>query len=208
MKHLGKLALLALAAFASACFAREAQPDDNAEKAVIENIMARRSVRRYTQQPVEREKVQTLLECGINAPNAMNRQSWQVRAVDSAEFLEGVSKAEGENPRRRPGEEGLKNSFYGAPVVIFVACDTAFQASQIDCGLLGENIALAAQAMGLGTCIMGGPIHLLYKPEAAEYLAKLDLPEGYRLLYCIALGYPDESPEAKPRDASKARFVD
>ena len=45
-------------------------------------------------------------------------------------------------------------------------------------------------------------------PEAAEYLKKLNFSEGYELLYCIAFGYPDETPAAKPRNAEKVQFID
>ena len=45
-------------------------------------------------------------------------------------------------------------------------------------------------------------------PAAAEYLKKLDIPEGYQLLYCIAFGYPDETPTAKPRNAGKVKFIE
>ena len=52
---------------------------------VIETIMARRSVRMYKDMPVERCKLQKIVECGINAPSGMNKQPWQVRVVDSRE---------------------------------------------------------------------------------------------------------------------------
>ena len=45
-------------------------------------------------------------------------------------------------------------------------------------------------------------------PEAADYLKRLDIPEGYELLYCIAFGYPDETPAAKPRDEQKIKFIE
>lgn len=45
-------------------------------------------------------------------------------------------------------------------------------------------------------------------PAAADYLKRLDFPEGYQLLYCIAFGYPDEAPAAKPRKTEKIRFID
>jgi nitroreductase len=56
---------------------------------------------------------------------------------------------------------------------------------------------------------MGGPIHFMKTSEAAApYVQRLGFSEGYELLYAIAVGYPDESPEAKPRDAEKIRFVE
>jgi nitroreductase len=97
--------------------------------------------------------------------------------------------------------------FRNAPAVIFVASPAG--EGQLDCGLLGENMMIAAQSLGLGTCCLGGPIHFMKESEAAApYLQRLGLSEGYELLYAIAVGYPDESPEAKPRDTSKVLFVE
>lgn len=74
---------------------------------------------------------------------------------------------------------------------------------------MGENIVLAAQSMGLGTCFLGGPVRfMLDNEEAMPYVDRLQFSADYGLLYAIAVGYPDESPEAKPRDASKAKFVE
>ena len=58
---------------------------------VIETIMARRSVRMYKDMPVERCKLQKIVECGINAPSGMNKQPWQVRVVDSREYIDGIT---------------------------------------------------------------------------------------------------------------------
>ena len=58
---------------------------NDAMNPVIENIMARRSIRQYKPEPVKRETMDVILNCGINAPNGMNRQSWEVRVVDQPE---------------------------------------------------------------------------------------------------------------------------
>ncbi len=205
MKKIVKIALLAAVVpmFAACCNTESKSVED----AVIETIMARRSIRAYTDEIVPRETVAKILECGINAPSGMNRQTWEIRVVDNPEYINGVSDIlVAANPRfaDRPG---FKNMFNGATTVIFVANDESAY-SAVDCGLLGENICIAAQAMGLGTCVMAGALMVYNMPEAADYLAKLNIPEGYKLLYCIGLGYPDESPEAKPRDAGKIQYID
>ena len=76
------------------------------------------------------------------------------------------------------------------------------------CGLLGANMILTAQSMGIGSCCLGGPVRFMKSPAAAGYLKKLDFSDGYELLYAIAFGYPDEAPAAKPRDTSKVKFID
>lgn len=175
---------------------------------VIETIMSRRSVRKYTSEPVGRDKMQTIVECGINAPNGMNKQSWEVRVVDNPEFINGLTEIfKKENPKaaERPG---FKNMFNNASTVVFIAHDPKYDLSQIDCGLLGENMILSAWSMGIGSCCLGGPVRFMKSPAAAEYMKKLDFSEGYELLYAIAFGYPDETPAAKPRDRSKVKFID
>ena len=79
----------------------------------------------------------------------------------------------------------------------------------LNVGLLGKNICLAALELGLGTCFMAGPSMFLTTNEKAKpYLDKLGFSEGYKLRYVIGVGYPDETPAAKPRDLSKIKFVD
>lgn len=175
---------------------------------VIETIMSRRSIRKYKPEAVEREKMQTIVECGINAPNGMNKQSWEVRVVDNPEFINGLTEIfKKENPKaaERPG---FQNMFNNAPTVVFIANDPAYDMSQIDCGLLGENMILSAWSMGIGSCCLGGPVRFMKSPAAVEYMKKLEFSEGYELLYAIAFGYPDEMPAAKPREVSKVKFVD
>ena len=85
---------------------------------------------------------------------------------------------------------------------------TPTNGGDLDAGLLGENMMLAAQAIGLGTCCLGGPVRWLNSnADGKFFLDRLDIPEGYKLNYIIAIGYPDEQPDAKPRDASKVKFL-
>lgn len=172
---------------------------------VIENIMARRSIRKYKAEPVSRETMDTILMCGINAPNGMNRQSWEVRVVDKPEVMAEIKEyMKAANPDVKP--EMIEGCFRGAPTMVFVANDPAYDFSAIDCGLFSENIMLSAWSLGVGSVCLGSPVRfLLNSPEA---MTRLGFSEGYTPIICIGLGYPDESPEAKPRDADKVKFVD
>lgn len=192
---------------------QQAQPaaanEADSTNQVIETIMARRSVRKYLPQPVNRDTMQVILDCGINAPNGQNKQSWAIRVVDNPEFINGLTEVYKKANPKAVEDPDFRNMFRNAPTVVFIANDTAYDFSQVDCGLLGENMILSAWSMGIGSCCLGGPIRFMKTdPGAAEYLKRLNIPEGYDLLYCIAFGYPDESPAAKPRDASKVMFVE
>ena len=175
---------------------------------VVENIMTRRSIRQYETRAVNRDTMQIILNCGIHAPNGMNKQSWEVRVVDNPEFINGVTALYTQDNPKAAEDPSFKNMFRNAPTVVFIANDPSYDCSQIDCGLLGGNMILSAQSMGIGSCCLGGPARFMKSPEAAEYLKKLNFSEGYELLYCIAFGYPDEAPAAKPRNAEKVKFID
>lgn len=180
----------------------EVQNDGNP---VIENIMSRRSIRNYKPVGVSRDTLQTILECGINAPNGMNRQSWEVRVVDDPEVMTEISglMAKG-NPDADP--DVVKACFRGAPVMIFIANDPSYDCSPIDCGLLSENIMLSGWSLGVGSVCLGSPVRFL--KNAPEAISRLGFSEEYIPVICIGMGYPAESPEAKPRDFSKVRFVE
>lgn len=174
----------------------------------IETMLARRSVRAYKPQPVSRDTMQVILECGVNAPNAMNRQTWEIRVVDNQEAIAEVTAAFVKGYPQMAEDEGFVNMFRNAPTVIFIATDPNSKFGQIDCGLLGGNIVNAAKSLGVGTCCLGGPVQFIKSPEGKFFLDKLGFSEGFELTYAIAAGYPAEEPEAKPRDLSKIRFID
>lgn len=184
---------------------KEDQIPSDYENAVIENIMTRRSIRQYQDGPVARETMETILECGINAPNGMNKQSWEVRVVDDPKVMtEIVSLMCASNPNVDPG--AVKGCFRGAPTMVFIANDPSYDCSQIDCGLLSGNIMLSAWSLGVGSVCLGSPVRFL--KNSPEAIAKLGFSEGYSPVICIGMGYPAESPDAKPRDMSKVRFVE
>ena len=175
---------------------------------VLSNIMARRSIRKYLDKPVEHEKLEVIVKCGINAPSGMNRQPWIVRVVEDQKLIADVTEVfKQENPEQVARDKDFKNMFRNAPNLICV-CTPANGGGELDAGLLGENMMLAAQSMGLGTCCLGGPVRFLLSNEKCKFfLDRLDIPADYKLNYILAIGYPDEQPEAKSRDASKVKYI-
>ena len=175
---------------------------------VLSSIMARRSIRKYLDKPVEHEKLEVIVKCGINAPSGVNRQPWVVRVVEDQKLIADVTEIyKQENAEMVKRDKDFKNMFRNAPNLICV-CTPANGGGELDAGLLGENIMLAAQSLGLGTCCLGGPVRFLLSNEKCKFfLDRLDIPSDYKLNYIIAIGYPDEQPDAKPRDASKVKYI-
>ena len=150
------LSITAMALLMALCGCQsENKTMEKKETTVIDAIMSRRSIRQYKDTPVDRELLQKIAECGVNAPNAMNKQEWEVRIVDSQEYLNEVTElmkvdmpffVKSDDPK-------FRNGFRNATAIIAVACpDDPMGMTLINVGLMGENICLAAQELGLGTC--------------------------------------------------------
>ncbi len=176
------------------------------ENGTIETIMARRSIRKYKDTPVSRDTMNIIMQCGINAPNGQNRQSWEVRVVDNPELLAQMSQAMSDS---HPGMEFAKECFRGAPVMVFIARDLSYDFSAYDCGLMAENMMLSAWSLGVGSICLGSPVRFLTDNEACRpYVEKLGFSDGYELCLCVGFGYADEDPQAKPRNMEKVKFID
>lgn len=204
-----RLLFLAVAALMSAACCQTS----NSEAEAVDNvIMSRRSIRNYKQIPVSRDTMQVILKAGINAPNGQNRQSWEIRVVDNPDTMSEIKAA---MSAANPDVPMAGDSFRNAPVMAFIAADTSYDFSLLDCGMLSENMVLSAWSMGVGSICLGSPVRFLdgsesirSNPEIRKVMDKLDFSEGYQLVLCVGFGYPLESPDAKPRDESKFRFVD
>lgn len=212
---IGGLALVPLMSNAQGCCkenANECGKDKVSEccltgNDVVKAIMSRRSVRKYKDQQVEHEKLALIARCGINAPNGMNKQPWAVRVVESKDFIDATTEIfKRKNQEMVKRDANFKNMYRNAPNIIVVA--TPKGNGLVDAGLMGENMMLAAHSLGLGTCCLGSAARFLQTDESCKpYLAKLNIPEGYEICYILAVGYPEESPEAKARDESKIEFI-
>lgn len=212
---------LSTAALLLACNQEEVKPESKptpelvapaAENQVVKTIMERRSVRKYLDKPVEHEKLEKIVECGLNAPNGMNKQFWAVRVIEDRNFVTEVTEIfKQEQPEIVANDPAFKTMFRNAYTVIAVATRAGENknfSDLISAGMLGENMILAAQSLGLGTCTLGSPANFLKTSAAAKpYLEKLAIPEGYELAYMIAVGYPDETPENPGRDFSKVEYL-
>ena len=154
--------------------------------------------------------MQIILDCGINAPNGQNKQSWEVRVVDNPDFINGITEIyKKENPKAAEDPK-FKNMFRNASTVVFIANDPSYDLSQIDCGLLGENMILSAWSMGIGSCCLGGPTRFMTSTPAASRIPE---ETGYsgRLSATLTVSLSairTKTPTAKPRNAAKVKFID
>ena len=181
--------MLALAMTAGVSAQQKVESD---AQAAINNIMTRTSIRQYTNEPVSKADIETMLRAGMAAPTAVNRQPWHFVVINSKEKLAELA---GDNPRG-----GMLKK---APLAIVVCgnMDKALSGQGRgfwvqDCSAATENILLAANAIGLGAVWTG-----LYPDEnRAGAVAKvLKLPETYIPLCTIVIGHPAELPTPKDK---------
>lgn len=182
---------------------------------VLNNIMTRVSVRQFTDEPVAKADLETILKAGLQAPSAMNKQDWQLRIVSNQEMLNTLTgfmlnTEMGGMMKERMGD---KNAFNNAPAVAFIAAETGDDASrwaQIDTALMSENILLAAHALGLGATYQAAPAAMINQStEAKDYLkSAFGFPENTELVNIIIMGHPAEKPAIKDRDQSKGRIIE
>jgi len=186
----------------------------NKQDLVYETIMNRRSIRAYKPEQVPQEKLDSIMQCAIYAPSALNRQSWEVRVVQNPELLSAmnnrfVDDAKGKSLKgsaARAQEPGF-SVFHGAPTLIIVAHDKSNSYSLVDCGLLAENVLLSAESMDLGTCVIGNMAGLLNNPKNKDLRDKLALPDTHDIAFGIALGYKNENPQAPERKTDRVKFI-
>ncbi len=174
---------------------------------VTKAIAARRSVRKYEPRPLTEEELSTILECGLMAPTGMNLQQWFVSAVKDPALLAEITARQKAAVLASPGlPPAMKEKYtspdfsatFGAPVLLVVASGNPNGST--DACLLGENMVLAAQSLGLGTCVLGSVCLAFQGEEGPALLKKLGVPEGYAPVFGISVGVPAETPEAKPRE--------
>ena len=201
----GCLCLMAMASCGGDSQTSETCCADGKNK-VIETIMARRSIRKYKNEVVSREILDQIMECGINAPNGQNRQSWEVRVVDNPKVMEEIYNTLN---AAYPNVNNAASCFRDAPVMVFLARSESYDFSAYDCGLMAENMMLSAWSLGVGSICLGSPVRMINEnPACAPILERLGFSEGYEFCLCVGLGYADEAPAAKPRDKAKVKYVE
>lgn len=177
---------------------------------LIDAIKGRRSVRAYLDKPVEKEKIDRLLEAGAWAPSAMNGRPWRFTVITDkkriAELSDEVKKSLGALGMGLRAAEMMKIKediiFYGAPLLIIISAKKDDKWQKIDCGLAAQNMFLAAYGMGLGSCYIGFACSLNSRPEVVK---ELGVPGGHEIVAPLIFGYPKEWP--KPKGAREAKVL-
>ncbi len=186
---------------------------------VIETIRKRRSVRAYDPKPVPRDVLNAIIEAGNEAPSAMNSQPWRFVVVQDKDAKKKLLAAalpqakkiadlvKGTDPERY---EAIKKRYaelpdpvyYSAPAVAFVFGSGRCAAHS--CPLACENMMLAAQSLGLGSCWVGSGAMVLDDPDVRKLL---ELTGGESIFGPILLGYPKGETDRPPKKDPKVTWI-
>lgn len=174
----------------------------------IKDIISRRSVKKYTDQPVPMELIEQVVEAGTYAPSGMNKQSAKIIAVTNKEMRDRLSRINLEIVigRNLTTSSGHNDPFYGAPVVLVVLAQKEVGTNVYDGSLVMENLMIAAQSLGLGSCWIHRAKETFETEEGKQILAELGIPDEYVGIGNCILGYA--APDAlKPQAPRKEDFV-
>ena len=184
---------------------------------IFETILHRRSIRRFEPKQIEEAALQQILQAGLYAPSAGGRQSVIFAVCQDREANERLGKIKRANSqprmatatsfvsREQPSiadDPKLKNAFYDAPTVITMFAPKNFLFSVDDCAVAAENMMLAADALGIGSCYIGQGWTAFADPYGQEILQQWNIPSDYYAVMQLLLGYAkegDKHPAAKPR---------
>ena len=167
----------------------------------LKSIRNRRSTRGFLPEQLKDIEMQAIMDAGIYAPSATNQQPWHFTVVQNKDmidrlnvaFKEIAGKSDNEYIRRFADNEKF-HVFYNAPTVVLVSGDEKNKYASVDCAAAVENMLIAAESLQaesleIGSCWIGLIAYLLNSEEGSEFVKELGIPEGFKQIHAVCLGY-------------------
>lgn len=182
----------------------------------LKSILDRRSNRGFSAQALTAEQLKTLADVALASPTAKNYQDWHFTFVTNREIIDAYSRdygllaAKDMAPEKAEQFKREYHLFFHAPLVVFITLpeNPHSRFAQVDAGIAVENLAIAAQSMGLGSVIIGRPLDVLDSPKGAEWEHRLGFPQGHHFAIAIAIGNPTATKESHPILENRIHFVE
>jgi nitroreductase len=188
---------------------------------VLDCILRRRSTRQFLDRQLEEDQLETLLEAAIWAPSGGNNQSWLFTAIQNGEILLKLNALVRDGFQLwtpdddYPGKLAAKtmsrtenyNFYYHAPTLIVASNKPDYENAMADCSLALENIFLAAQSIGLGSCYINQLHWLRNDPGVRDFLFELGIPKEHTICSAAALGYAAKETPAPVRKEGTACII-
>lgn len=169
----------------------------------IEKLKSRRSVRSFKSDMPPKEVIDEIISAGLYAPSGMNRQPVIIVAVTNKEMRDRLSRMNAEIMGKDV------DPFYNAPVVLIVLADKAAPTYLYDGTLVMENLMLAANDEGLGSCWIHRAKEEFESKEGKEILESLGIVGDYEGIGHCVIGYVNgEYPKTSPRRENRVFYVE
>ena len=179
----------------------------------LKTIADRYSCRDFKDTPLTDEQANAIVEAALAAPSGVNRQPWRIIIVKDKALIDEINDAGVEVLAAAEDKSGYERimsrggkMFYNAPCLALILSDGSDWAP-IDCGILCQNIALAAHSIGLGSCIVGMAGVPLKGPRGEEFKKRLQFPEGFKFCIGILVGTVNTGKEPHELDRSKVTYI-
>ncbi len=172
---------------------------------VVNAIRSRRSVRRFTEQVIPRDILESVVECGIYAPSGHNMQTWHFSVVSDTAMISEIRQKIGDTTKRK------KVYFYGfdnPQALILISNDKRNPYGIQDSSCAAQNIMLAAYSYGLGSVWLNPLMTICDDPEIREVLGRCGVPKDYNVWAMIALGYPASNPAPLAKKKNVVSWVE
>lgn len=174
----------------------------------IKDIITRRSVKKYQDKPVPEEMLEEIVKAGIYAPTGRNSQSPIIIAVTNKEMRDKLSRINLDiiTGNNLTTSSGHSDPFYGAPVVLVVLAKKEVATHVYDGTLVMENMMIAANSLGLGSCWIHRAKETFETEEGKQILRDLGITEEYVGIGNCIVGFAAED-ACKPQAARKENWV-
>ena len=170
----------------------------------LQAITERRSCRSFTDRPVEKEKLQTIIHAGLCAASGRNTQSPLILAITDQTTRDALSEL---NRSIGGWQEGF-DPFYGAPAVLLVIADKSVPTYLYDGSLVMGNLMLAAHSQGIASCWIHRAKEELESEQGKELLRSLGIEGDYEGIGHCVLGYADTPAQPIPRKENRVFYIE
>ena len=178
---------------------------------VLKTIAERNSCRNFSPTPISQKQIDALVKAALAAPSGMNLQPWHIIVVTDKPLLEEIDqyamemlKVQNETAYKRMMDRG-GTVFYNAPCLIIIA--KAHDSANMDCGIMSQNIALAAHSLGLGNVICGIASVAFSGERGKEFAKRVQMPEGYTFGVSVCIGNAISGKEPHELDMQKVTYI-
>lgn len=174
------------------------------DNAVLNNMKTRFSCRKYKPVPVEKEKLEAIVDAAKYAASGHNMQAWHFTVITTEEGKKELLDAVGPEPEdfKKLAPKGavwpFPSNFFGAPVVLMISYDPRAPWPEAGAFLAAGNIMNAAASLGLSACGLTVFSKDVFQTEETARNKARFIPEGYQLYLSMVIGYPDANPSKRP----------